>query len=544
MWNERRESSHHRGLTSSVAGIVREGRTHKEYEYSLVPTNDTETVRDGSNEPEDNRQQSEERQLFLISTDIDRRNYQRYLGPDMTEKGSRVTQYAASCAGNLSVFAGGVVMAWSSPILPMLKKDPPLSDNPLGRPINEEEGSWIGSLLAAGAAIGGFGAGYLTEKFGRKNALLFSAAPFILGWILVATAGNIAQLYIARIFFGMGVGIAYTALPMYVGEIAETSIRGALGSLMQLFISGGLIYGYVIGPYVSYLAFWIVCACVPVAFVFVFITMPESPHYFISRGRKEDAMKSLARLRGKTVNGVQQEVDEIQMTVEEAYRNQGSFMSLFRVRANSKALMLTSALVAFQQFTGINIVLFYTGDIFNSTGTALSSAISTIIVGCVMLIASCGTPIFVDRLGRKILLIISGIGQAATLIALGLFFYLKDVSKSDVSNLGWLPVTSLVIFIAAYSIGWGPLPWAVMGELFASDVKSRASSITVVFCWVLAFCITKFFTNIESALGTYTAFWIFAGFCIASVVFTIFLLPETKGKSLKEIQDILNGYVK
>lgn len=124
---------------------------------------------------------------------------------------------------------------------------------------------------------------------------------------------------------------------------------------------------------------------------------------------------------------------------------------------------------------------------------------------------------------------------------LGLYFYLLNVAKSDVTGIGWLPVTSLVVFTASYSVGWGPLPWAVMGELFAADVKSKASSITVVLCWVIAFLITKFFSNVELAVGSHTAFWIFAVFCVISAFFVFFLLPETKGKSLQQIQDELNG---
>lgn len=127
--------------------------------------------------------------------------------------------------------------------------------------------------------------------------------------------------------------------------------------------------------------------------------------------------------------------------------------------------------------------------------------------------------------------------------ALGLFFYLKDVQKDAevVESISWLPVVSLVIFIATYCIGWGPLPWAVMGEMFASDVKSKASGITVSMCWLLAFFITKFSSNITETFGNHTTYWMFAVFCLISVLFTIFILPETKGKSLQQIQDELNG---
>jgi len=127
--------------------------------------------------------------------------------------------------------------------------------------------------------------------------------------------------------------------------------------------------------------------------------------------------------------------------------------------------------------------------------------------------------------------------------ALGLYFYLKEVQHADdtVERISWLPLIALVVFISVYSVGWGPLPWAVMGEMFASNVKAKAAGITVSVCWFLAFLITKFSSNMEKAFGNYALFWMFAGFCIISVVFTVLLLPETKGKSLQEIQDELNG---
>ena len=127
--------------------------------------------------------------------------------------------------------------------------------------------------------------------------------------------------------------------------------------------------------------------------------------------------------------------------------------------------------------------------------------------------------------------------------AMGLYFYLKEVQHADdvVEQISWLPIVSLVIFIATYCVGWGPLPWAVMGEMFDPNVKAKASGITVSVCWFLAFLLTKFVSNIEQALGNYASFWMFAGFCLVSVLYTIFLLPETKGKTLQQIQDELNG---
>ncbi|XP_012287765.1 facilitated trehalose transporter Tret1 [Orussus abietinus] len=459
----------------------------------------------------------------------------------MTEKGSKLLQFIAAATGNMCVVAGGAMMGWTSPILPKLVSSEVAADNPFGRPISDEEASWIGSLVPLGTVFGAIIAGYLAERLGRKKTLLLCTLPYTIGWILVGTATNIPQLYVARLISGIALAVPFTVLPMYVGEIAETSIRGVLGSFLQLFITIGFLFSYAIGPYVSYVVLCYSCATIPLIFFLCFLPMPESPYYLLSKGRKEDALQNLARLRGKTVQGVQKEADEMQAIVEEAFRNEASMADLFTVKANFKALLFTCALVAFQQFSGIDVMLFYTEEIFISAHSTIPSSISTIVIGVVQVAASVVTPFVVDRLGRRILLVFSGVGETITLGALGLFFYLMEVSKMDTSSISWLPIGCLMVFISTYSVGWGPLPWAVMGEMFASDVKSKASSITVCICWFIAFIITKFFSNVKVAFGSHTAFWIF-GVCAAlSVVFTIFLLPETKGKTLQQIQNELSG---
>lgn len=123
---------------------------------------------------------------------------------------------------------------------------------------------------------------------------------------------------------------------------------------------------------------------------------------------------------------------------------------------------------------------------------------------------------------------------------MGIYLYLDD-QKADVESIRFLPILSLVIFIATYCVGWGPLPWTVMGEMFASNVKSKASGITVSICWLVSFFITKFANDLQDKFGSYTLFWLFAVFCVASVIFTILVLPETKGKSLQQIQNELSG---
>ncbi|XP_063992330.1 facilitated trehalose transporter Tret1-like [Diachasmimorpha longicaudata] len=518
------------------------GGQYKEYGYTPVATKPLPTSTDSTLDPEEN-QEIEDRVVFTRAPQV----------PEtmVEESGSKSYQFVAAIAANLCIIAGGAVLGWTSPVLGNLKAnvtDPDLS--PLDEKITDEEGSWIGSLTPVGALVGSFAAGYLAETIGRKQTLLSTIIPFGVSWVLIATATSVGMLYAARFIGGLAIAFAFTVVPMYAGEIAEPSIRGILGSFLQVFITVGLLWAYCIGPYVTYTVFWITCMILPVVFFIVFFFMPESPYFLSARGKHSEVITALAKLRGKSTDAVKAEADEIKASVEEAFKNETSIMDLYRVKSNFRALIYTSALVTFQQMTGINVVLFYSQTIFDATKPAddpdsgLAPSVSTIIVGVVQIGASCVTPLVVDRLGRKILLIFSGVGETVSLIALGLFFYLKkqaEENNEDISSLGWLPVTSLMIFIATYCVGWGPLPWAVMGEMFASDVKAKASGITVFVCWTLAFLITKFFSNVEAAFGMYTAFWLFAVFCVLSILFTIFILPETKGKSLQQIQEELGG---
>ncbi|XP_057340468.1 facilitated trehalose transporter Tret1-like isoform X3 [Microplitis mediator] len=413
---------------------------------------------------------------------------------------------------NICIMAGGAAMAWSNPILLMLGEDPVNEENPLGRPISEEEAAWIGSLAAVGTLIICLFPGYLAEKWGRRATLLSSVVPYLLGWIILATGKSIEALYVARFVSGLGIAVAFAILPMYCGEIAETSIRGILGSLFQIFITLGQLWAYCIGPYVSYTHYWIACAVLPIAFFVLFLPMPESPHYLAAKGRTEEVIKVLARLRGKSEDAVRYEANEIEAAVRENLNRKATIMDLFKVKANLKALFITCALVTFQQMSGL-----------------------------VQLFGSCVNPLVVDRLGRRILLIISGTGSALSLGAIGLFFYLKDAAKSDVSGIGWLPLTSMIIYMSTYSVGLGPLPWTIMGEMFSPEIKTKASGITVFICCFLAFVVSKYFISVAVSFGQFTAFWFFGVFCILSVLFTVFILPETKGKSLQEIQNELAG---
>jgi len=195
----------------------------------------------------------------------------------------------------------------------------------------------------------------------------------------------------------------------------------------------------------------------------------------------------------------------------------------------------------FLQLSGINIVIFYTGFIFNAAHIDLKTELAIILVGVMQVIATFIASMIVDKTGRRVLLLISISIMAVCKILLGVYFYLNDNDASSVENIGWLPVVALCLYIIVFSLGFGPIPWLMVGELFAADIKGVGGSAAGSFSWIFAFVVTKTFSNIQNAIGIGPTFWLLSGFSILGTFFVFFVVPETKGKSLSEIQEMLAG---
>lgn len=183
-------------------------------------------------------------------------------------------------------------------------------------------------------------------------------------------------------------------------------------------------------------------------------------------------------------------------------------------------------------------MLFYNQSIFDKAGISIDSAFASIIVALVMVFSACVSPFFVETSGRKKLLLVSSAGMIVSLTTMGFYFFLDERNMMD--SFSWLPVAALLSFILFYCFGFGPLPYTIMGEIFAPEIKSIACSITVSASWIVDFGITKSFLPLENYVGSYGNFWIFAGFCVLGFIFTAKKVFETKGLSLNEIQDRLN----
>lgn len=452
-----------------------------------------------------------------------------------TESNSKtLPQYVAALSAAGGAFAAGTLLGWTSPA------QIPLKEGQYGFPVGKNAFSWIGSSMTLGAAFICIPIGFLINLIGRKLTMLLLVLPFTLGWGLLIWAQNVEMMYAARFILGVSGGAFCVTAPMYTGEIAQKEIRGTLGSFFQLMITAGILFVYAIGSGLE--VFWmsVVCGILPLVFGAIFVFMPESPTYLVTKNKNESAVKAIQWLRGKDYD-YKMEIEELKETEQKIKENPVSIGSALMRPVTLKALAISLGLMFFQQLSGINAVIFYSTDIFEDAGTNIDANLSTIIIGIMQVVATFVSVMVVDKLGRRLLLLTSGVVMSISTIAMGVYFFMKDQDINSVTNLGWLPVCSLCVFIIMFSIGFGPVPWLMMGELFATDIKGFAGSIAGTTNWVLAFIVTNQFESLKGAIGNGETFWLFSGITIVGIFFVFFLVPETKGKSLNEIQQLLEG---
>ncbi|CAG9862028.1 unnamed protein product [Phyllotreta striolata] len=432
-----------------------------------------------------------------------------------------------SCIGNLLSFSVGTALTWASPEIDKL-------NSTVG--ITSDEGTWVTSSLHLGAVFGPFLFGYLADSIGRKLTLIGIGIPVAISYLLMAFIKNVYAFYFSRFITGLGTGGLFTVMPMYIGEIADSSNRGLMGGLLNLFLCLGMLFTYCLGPYISLLAFNLICAVFPITFLVGFyVYAVETPTHLLKKRQPIKARGSLERIRGTT--HVSEELSAIEKALEA--EGKASLADLITIPGNRKAFIIGLGLIAFQQLSGINAVLSFAGSIFKNAGSSLDPNVCSIIIGVVQLVSSFLSSVLIDRLGRKILLIASGVGMVLSEAPLGVYSYVNDTLHKDLSGVAFLPIVLLIVYMLTYNVGSGPLPWTIMGELYPSNVKSLGSTLTSVVCWLMGFLIVKYFNAVQESIGLAWCFWIFSFCCAGSIFFTVFYVIETKGKSLEQIQDEL-----
>ncbi|KAK8733783.1 hypothetical protein OTU49_006478 [Cherax quadricarinatus] len=453
-------------------------------------------------------------------------------------KPAHLMQLLAAISVTFGALSYGTGLGYASPAGPMLK------DNSTNETlvITDDQNNWFSSTVNVGALVGGLLGGVCINMMGRKWTMVVSVFPFLASWALIGFAQNFAMLISGRVVMGLTAGVTCIAVPTYIGEISSPDIRGTLSTFFQLMVVVGIEYGYVFGAIMNtWRGLAGICAIPAVIYLVLLLFVKESPPYLLSKGKDKEAREALQFFRGRDYN-VEAELQVMQQ-LQEARGENTSFRDLMAPYI-LKPLFICLSVMMFQQLSGINAVLFNLNTIFEVSGSDISDDVSAIIVGAVQVVATIVAGGLMDKAGRKLLLIISAAAMVISLVALDVFFYEKAQDEAwAVSTLGWLPLTSLIIFISAFSIGYGPIPWVMMGELFSLNVREAASSLATMVNWTLSFIITLVFEPLQTAIGEFGTYWLFAGFCTINLIFCVLVVPETKGKTQQEITAYFGGPV-
>jgi MFS transporter, SP family, galactose:H+ symporter len=385
----------------------------------------------------------------------------------------------------------------------------------------------LGSL--AGAVVGGI----LADRLGRRRLLIFTAIVFGLGAIGAALAPSTASLIAARIVAGVAIGIASFVAPLYISEIAPVAIRGKLVSINQVALTSGIVISYLIDYAFAGFQAWrwmFALAVIPAAaFGIGLLFIPNSPRWLAARGHANQARDVLQRIRApEQVDG---ELSEIQHSVAKQKGNWAELLSpLLRM-----AMIVGVGLAVVQQITGINTVIYYAPTIFKFAGLSSASVaiLASVGVGVVNVVLTVVAMQLIDRVGRRPLLLVSLAGMALSLLVLGLAFLLPQLSGS----LGWIAVGSLMVYVGSFAVGLGPVFWLILSEIYPLRIRGRAMSVGTVANWGANLIVAVSFLTLTQVLGKAGTFWLFGGVTIGAWFFAFFLVPETKGKTLEQIEE-------
>ncbi|ERE71375.1 solute carrier family 2, facilitated glucose transporter member 6-like isoform 2 [Cricetulus griseus] len=407
--------------------------------------------------------------------------------------------FLATFAAVLGNFSFGYALVYTSPVIPALK----LSSDPALH-LNKVQASWFGSVFTLGAAAGGLSAMVLNDLLGRKLSIMFSAVPSVIGYALMAGAHGLWMLLLGRMLTGFAGGLTAACIPVYVSEIAPPGVRGALGATPQLMAVFGSLSLYALGkgpspspkplsPGLLLPWRWLAVAGEgPVLIMILLLSfMPNSPRFLLSKGRDEEALQALTWLRADSE--VHWEFEQIQDNV----RRQSSRVSWAEARDPRvyRPILIAVLMRFLQQLTGITPILVYLQTIFDNTSVVLPSQQDAAIVGAVRLVSVLIAAVTMDLAGRKVLLYVSG-----------------------------------------YAMGWGPITWLLMSEVLPLRARGVASGLCVLVSWLTAFVLTKYFLLAVNAFGLQVPFFFFSAICLLSLLFTGCCVPETRGRSLEQIE--------
>lgn len=391
----------------------------------------------------------------------------------------------------------------------------------------------VTSIVLLGAVIGAAFGGKSADKYGRRISLILSAIIFVVGALITAIAGSTDILILGRFVVGLAIGAASLCAPLYISEVAPKRIRGSLVCVNQLALTSGIVISYLVDYYFSESGSWRMMfgtAVIPGMILLVgMIFMPQSPRWLVSKGQIGKATSVLKKIRA--VDEVQSEISDLHSSVK---LQTGDWAAL-KASKLRPALWVGVGLAAFQQLTGINTVIYYSPTIFQSAGFSSSShaILATTGLGVINIIFTLVATLLIDKVGRRPLLLIGTIIMVIALALLAIVFSSSSIGHET----GTLAVIGLSLYIAAFAIGMGPVFWLMISEIYPVKVRGLAMGVCSIINWGTNLIVALTFLSLTKLLGTSGTFWLYAIIGIFAWIFFYKMVPETKGKTLEEIED-------
>uniref|UniRef100_A0A182W7L4 Major facilitator superfamily (MFS) profile domain-containing protein n=1 Tax=Anopheles minimus TaxID=112268 RepID=A0A182W7L4_9DIPT len=420
----------------------------------------------------------------------------------------------------------GVTVGWPAPIIPLLRSpDTPLPSGP----VTVEEASWIGATLCIGGTIGTILFAFVHTYFGKKVALLLIPVPHIILWTLILIGDNVWYIYWARFCSGLTGGGVVSVVPLYIADIADKKIRGTLGSLTIIFINIGLVFIYTAGNYLPYYVIPKIMLVAPVAYLILLCFLPETPYCLLRKGRLLEAEQSLMFYRNipdeqhRTVEFTV-EFDEMRSFILTESTQSRICWADFTTPEAKRGLFIGVFVMALNQFSGIFAILTYAGTIFQMSGTGIDPNVALVLVAVINICGNVTSFTIIDRVGRKILLLLSASGVGLALAVLGVHSYLL-INGYDLRGVEWLPVLALSLTLFLAAIGITNVPFFIVPEVMPPKLRSIGSTISATLLCMFAFVCVKLYPILMETIHIHGTVWISS----ACAVFDRTTMTSSKG---------------
>lgn len=474
-----------------------------------------------------------------------------FVKPTDSNSSSVYAQLIPVLAANIGALSSGLALGYSAILLPQLRPEyEPLMD--LGHHVynltttaykpftaDMEQGSWIASIFGIGAVFGGLTSAFLGNRYGRRMSMMLLSGVDLLGWALMAASQNLAMMLIGRFLQGFSAAGYSPCIQIFAAEITQAKNRGWMQGLTVPIMSIGTLIMYTIGSYLPWHLAATACTPFPVLLGVSMFFMFDSPYWYFSKGQEKMAYSALEKFRGKDENCVSEsfQIQQHMKGEEEEVSIMQGLKMIFYERKYFRPFLILNTLFLLMLLSGKFAIEFYAVDIFLKAGGHTDKYLSAVIIAIIQLVGSLLFIPLVGRFSRKLLISASAFVMGTALILLGLSMYSKVTpSMSALAAVEWLPLVTVVVYMVAAPMGLCSIPFMYIAEFFPSPLRSLLGGMTIALSNLEMFVVVKTFPTLETVVGDHGIFWIYAGSCFLAIIFTLSYIPETKDKSLIQVE--------